>query len=239
MRFQSPLLVRFAGILFASGLWLLFRTLRKALCLPAGISPYDAEGQQRFLFSVWHDSTIMAAFGGRHTRTVALTSCHRDGSFVASILDRIGVGTVRGSTGHSGRNAARQLLSVAKSHDIVMTPDGPRGPRRTMSRGIVFLASRTGNPIVPTAFACASAWEVPGSWTTQTIPKPFSNVVLMAGDAISVPAELDQDEIELYRVRVQVAMDALQDQAASLMRNVSPASLRGTTAAETNAVATF
>jgi len=198
----------------------LFRTIHKDV-RTSGVSPYNASGSQRYLYSVWHDSAVIAAFGGKHNRTVALTSRHRDGSFVASIVSAVDVGTIRGSSGRSGRTAARQLLRVARTHDIVITPDGPRGPRRTMSRGIVYLASRTGNPIVPTAFACSRAWEIPGSWTTQVVPKPFSHVALLAGDPILVPADLAQDEIETYRVRLQLAMDALQDRATSIVHQNS------------------
>lgn len=216
MRFRSPLLLSCAGQVSAGVLSVLFRTLRKKLCVPVGVNPYDACGSRRYLFSVWHDSTIMAAFGGRHARTVALTSCHRDGSFVASVLDQIGVGTVRGSTGRSGHNAARQLLRIADTHDIVITPDGPRGPQRTVSRGVVFLAARSGNPIVPTAFASSNCWTIRGSWTTQIIPKPFSKVVLLAGQPIVVPANVEPDAIETYRAQVQRAMDSLQDRADRL-----------------------
>ncbi len=223
MRFNSPMLVGFAGYACGGGLRLLYRTLHKDVRTSAGVNPYNAQGSQRFLFSVWHDSAISAAFGGRHSRTVALTSCHRDGSFVASILTRIGVTTVRGSSGRSGQTAARRLLQVAKTHDIVITPDGPRGPCRCMSRGIIYLASRTGNAIVPTAFACSNAWEIPGSWTTQVIPKPFSNVVLLAGDPLFIPRNLDPSQIEPYRLQVQAAMDSLQERAANLLGTYPPA----------------
>ena len=124
------------------------------------------------------------------------------------IRDR--VPTVRGSTGRGGGKAARKLLNVARTSDIIITPDGPRGPRRELSKGIIYVASRSGNPIVPTAFGCSNAWEIQGSWTTQVIPKPFSKGIFMAGKPIEVPADLERDEIELYRVRVQQAMESLQ-----------------------------
>ncbi len=163
MRFSSPLLVRIAGNACGACFWSIFRTLKKDVRTTPNANPYNATGDQRYLFSIWHDSAVVAAFGGKHTRTVALTSRHRDGSFVESVVNFVGVKSVRGSSGRSGTRAARQLLDVAKTHDIVITPDGPRGPEHTMSRGIVFLASRTGNPIVPTAFVCSNAWKIQGS----------------------------------------------------------------------------
>ena len=150
---------------------------------------------------------------------VALTSGHRDGLFVESVLKSVHVPAVRGSSGRTGGKAARRLLQTAKTHDIIVTPDGPRGPRRIMSRGVVYLASRSGNAIVPTAYACENAWEIQGSWTTQTIPKPFSKVAFVAGDPISIPPDLDRDGIEIHRETVQREMNALQEYADSLVNN--------------------
>jgi lysophospholipid acyltransferase (LPLAT)-like uncharacterized protein len=91
-----------------------------------------------------------------------------------------------------------------------------------MSRGIVFLASRTGNPIVPTAFVCSNAWKIQGSWTSQIIPKPFSRVVLLAGEPIHVPPDIQPQQIEAYRLQVQQAMNGLDEQATSLIAREEP-----------------
>lgn len=198
----------------------LFRTLKNDVRMPTEARPYDAYLCQakRFLYSAWHDSAVIAAYGGNHTRTVALTSRHRDGSFTENLLKAANVDCVRGSTGRSGARAARALLETAKDFDIVITPDGPRGPRRVVSKGIVYLASKTGNGIAPTAFACENAWDFQGNWTTLTIPKPFSRLVSLVGPTIYVPANLDRDGIEEYRQKVQAGMEQLQAQADRLIR---------------------
>lgn len=213
MRFNNPALVRVVGGLSGRMFKLLFATMNKTVNSPEHVKPYDADHEavsQRYIYSVWHDLAILAAFGGRHTNTIALTSQHRDGSFVESTLRAVQVKTVRGSTGRGGGRAARRLLDIAKASDIIITPDGPRGPRRQLSRGIIYLASRSGRPIVPTAFGCSNAWEIQGSWTTQVIPKPFSRGIFAAGEPVEVPGDLGRDEIESYRMQVQQAMDSLQ-----------------------------
>lgn len=209
VRINSPLAVKIAGRCAGSLMWGIFRTLRYELHF-SEVNPYNSAGADRFLFSVWHDSALLAAFGGRHKRTVALTSRHRDGTFVENILRAVNVRSVRGSSGKSGRRAALEILSRAKTHDFVITPDGPRGPRRTMSRGIVYLASKTGNAIVPTAFASSNPWEIRGSWTSLTIPKPFSRLVLLAGEPIKVPSALSDAEMQEYVESVQQRMEDLQ-----------------------------
>lgn len=218
MRFHSPLLVKIAGRCAGSVIWSIFRTLRYELHT-GSVNPYNSTRDDRFLFSIWHDSAVMAAFGGKHARTIALTSRHRDGTFVESILQTVNVNSVRGSSGRSGRRAAIEMLRAARANDIVITPDGPRGPRRTMSRGIVFLASRTGNGIVPTAFACSNAWDIRGSWTSLTIPKPFSRLILLAGEPIYVPPNLDDKDFEFHVKSVQLRMDELQRVVAAELEN--------------------
>ncbi len=196
-------------MLFAAAMWSLFSTLRKTTEAVPGSDPYDRRDEQRFLYSVWHDSMLVAAFGGKQVRMVALTSRHRDGSFVASVLKSIGMPIVRGSSSAGGQEALRELIAVARDHSIVITPDGPRGPFREVSEGIIFLAAKTGSGIVPTAFVCHNSWRVPGNWTHLTIPKPFSKVTLRAGEPIYIPADVKRADRPEFVRQIQQAMDRL------------------------------
>lgn len=209
MRIRSPLLINAAGRLVNVLMSSIFATVKKDIHF-AVVNPYHSVGEQRYFFSVWHDSLPMAAFLGKHHRTVALASRHRDGSFVESIIAPLGINTVRGSTGRGGRQAARELMAAARDNDIVLVPDGPRGPRREMSRGIIYLSSRTGNGIVPAAFACDRYWEIKSSWTSHIIPRPFSRVVLVAGTPLYVPSDVNSDGLEEYQRVAQQAMDHVQ-----------------------------
>ena len=85
-----------------------------------------------------------------------------------------------------------------------------------MSRGAVFLASRTGRAIVPTAFSCAQSWKIKGSWTDLVIPKPLSKVILLPGDPIQVPPSLSRKDLNHYVDLVQDKMDRLNDEADQL-----------------------
>lgn len=208
MRISSPLASKIAGRGAGLILWSIFRTVRSERYLgsPKSYGPTV----NPVLYSLWHDSAVLGAFCGRQYRAVALTSKHRDGTFVENILRAVSVGSIRGSTGKTGGRAALELLRKAKTHNIVITPDGPRGPRRSMSRGIVYLASKTGQGIVPSAFACSNSWDVRGSWTSLTIPKPFSKVVALLDEPIYVPPNLDEVEINWFVSSVQQRMDKLQ-----------------------------
>ena len=57
----------------------------------------------------------------------------------------------------------------------MITPDGPRGPRYSMSDGAVALALRSKLPIMVVNYIPSSYWQL-GSWDRFIIPKPFSKL---------------------------------------------------------------
>lgn len=221
MRIRSPLLTNIAACFFAAAIRLLFRTVRLNLreAVP-GTNPYLKSPKERFLYCVWHDSMVIPAFAGKHQEAAALTSRHADGSFVSQVLRWVGMATVRGSTKHIGPGTVRQLLRAAEEKHIVITPDGPRGPRRQMSAGIAFLASQTGLAVVPTACSCVRCWKIPGSWTDLVIPKPFTKVFLLGGEPIKVPPNLSRDELLTHVARIQREMDILNETADTLAETI-------------------
>ncbi|MBX3442598.1 MAG: lysophospholipid acyltransferase family protein [Planctomyces sp.] len=175
-------------------------------------SPYRQPGADTYLYCVWHDSLIMPLFVGRQPRTKALVGLHRDGTFLVSALGALGLPTVRGSSSRGGAQAVRQLLNETEGYHIVMTPDGPRGPRRTMKQGLAYIASRTGKPVVPTAFLCSRGWAIGTGWTDLIIPKPFCTVRVVAADGIVVPPDASREELDEYTRRIQTEMDRLNPQ---------------------------
>jgi hypothetical protein len=160
---------------------------------------------------------LIPTFAGRHRNSAALISQHADGSFVTDVLRTVGMSAVRGSTNRGGARAIRQLISTTLDQHVVITPDGPRGPRRRMSLGIVFLASQTGRCIVPTAFSATTSWRIPGNWTDLIIPRPFARVFLLAGRPVRVPRSIGRTAMERYAAVVQGEMDRLDGVATELV----------------------
>jgi len=219
LKFNHPIFVKPQSKVLTLGMRLLFRTLKLEIQeQKPETDPYSLSTQDCFFYSVWHDSMLIPTFGGKHQRSAALTSQHTDGSLVAEVLRLVGMETIRGSTNRISPTAIRKLLKTVEHKHLVITPDGPRGPRREMSPGIIYLASRTGRAIVPTAFSCTRSWKIKGSWTELTIPKPFAKVFLLVGEPIEVPPSIKGEQIEGFRVQTQEAMDRLNATAENLIR---------------------
>ena len=77
------------------------------------------------------------------------------------------------------------------------------------------IGSRSGRPIVPFAVA-TSRYRAVNSWDRMTINLPFSRLGIVMGDPIEVPREADARELEVYRRRIQAALNETTARAYDL-----------------------
>jgi lysophospholipid acyltransferase (LPLAT)-like uncharacterized protein len=196
MKFRHPGLLRGLGFL---GAWLirgLVSTLQCRMDLVAcGPQPTDPR-RQRFIYAFWHETMLFAT--QFPTRVHALISQHADGELIAQVCRNLRIGVVRGSSRRGGTEALLALLEVAQKSHLAITPDGPRGPRRRVQPGVIFLAAKTGLPIVPFGVGYAQAWRAP-SWDRFAVPYPFTMATCVGAAPIYVPAVLDLQGLEKYR----------------------------------------
>jgi lysophospholipid acyltransferase (LPLAT)-like uncharacterized protein len=172
---------------------------------------------QPIIYAVWHDRILMVPWltarlrrtrGARAVRVLASRS--RDGELVARWVARFGLAVVRGSSSHGGAGALRALAaSVRAGEDVAVVPDGPRGPRERLQPGLVVLASVTGAPVVPLAFAARPARRL-ASWDRFLVPLPFARAALVFGKATTVPRDADREaaQADLQRALREVTETA-------------------------------
>ncbi|MEO6871022.1 MAG: lysophospholipid acyltransferase family protein [Chthoniobacterales bacterium] len=165
---------------------------------------------ERYIGALWHNRLLLLPFvikrylPGR--RGAALISPSGDGELLAQLVERFDFEVVRGSSSRKGASAIRQLAEViANGKDVVMTPDGPRGPAYQLGQGIIFLSQQTGAEVVPINMEYSSCWRVK-SWDRFILPKPFSKVRVIFGQPHRVASTASESEFESERVRLQDAM---------------------------------
>lgn len=135
-----------------------------------------------------------------------LISDHRDGEYITQVVKRLGFGVIRGSTTRGGARAVREMLTRVDRGHLCVTPDGPRGPRRHVHQGLIYLAARTGWPIVGGGMAFDRPWRA-RSWDRFAVPYPGRDACCVSTEPILVPPDADRDGIEHYRERVERRMN--------------------------------
>ncbi len=178
-------------------------------CLDARIAHYDISvdpARQQYnehcIHVFWHEYILMAVGCWAKTPVTMLVSQHPDADWLVRSADHLGFHCVRGSTSRGGSKAIRQLKRNSKFSSIGITPDGPRGPRRQMAMGPIFLASILRMPIVPVGFGYQNPWRAK-TWDRFAIPKPFSRARAVMGPKITVPPRLERDKMEVYRKQIE------------------------------------
>jgi len=135
---------------------------------------------QQHVCVTWHGELFMSPQAYRHIHkkhpASAIISAHFDGTLIARTLQFLNIRPLRGST----RKGAREVLlkafkSIKSGEEVLITPDGPKGPRHTMSDGAVGIALKSKLPIFVMNFTAKNYWQL-SSWDHFVIPKPFTQI---------------------------------------------------------------
>jgi hypothetical protein len=179
------------------------------------LSAVAAAGHHPIL-ALWHGRILAATLYFRDRGIVAMTSENFDGEWVAQLMRRFGYQAARGSTSRGGARALAQLRrDMSAGYPAAFTVDGPRGPARIAQPGAVWLASATGNPIVPFHIEAASYWTVK-SWDSHQVPKPGTEVAIAIGEPMYVPPRVGEAAIDAARAELQECLSGLETIARRL-----------------------
>lgn len=145
-------------------------------------------------------------FGGQKSGKVIISD-HHDGELITKIIKFFGIGTIRGSSSKGGAKALIEALREIKNGtDVIITPDGPRGPRHSIADGAVVIAQKTQREIYALNYEASSTWQL-GSWDKMIIPKPFSTINFSLSAPFSV-AELELNNAkELIQQKLWLASE--------------------------------
>jgi lysophospholipid acyltransferase (LPLAT)-like uncharacterized protein len=173
-------------------------------------------GRQPIL-ALWHGRILSSTLYFRDRGVIAITSRNFDGEWIARIMARFGYGAARGSTSRGGPRALAELKRDMKAgHPAAFTVDGPRGPARVAQPGAIWLASITGNPILPFHVEASKFWSV-RSWDEQQVPKPGSDLAIAIGEPMEVGPDRNADQIEAARQELEQRLKGLEAAASAML----------------------
>ncbi|MEM0895796.1 MAG: lysophospholipid acyltransferase family protein [Verrucomicrobiota bacterium] len=182
-------------------------TLRVDLQDEAGLTGREFDEPLVWIF--WHNRIFtMPVIYRKYMKSrhgAVLTSPSGDGEFIARVLKRFGVDSIRGSSNKRQVASLREMakfLSSGNRDDVVITPDGPRGPKEVLAPGVVKLAQLTGVPVFPIHVRYTRSWCL-RTWDDFAIPWPFSRVTIRFCPLERVPRELGERDFEECRLRLE------------------------------------
>lgn len=179
-------------------------------------SDFYAGTGKSMIYATWHGRMVIPLYCRRNSDVSIIVSEHRDGELVTASVHASGNRTVRGSTTRGGAKALAQMIRLVKKGDkVCFTPDGPRGPRYTLQSGLVYVAAKTGVPVVPITGSARRAHYFK-SWDAFLLPMPFSKAFLVIGEPYIVTGGTDEENIEFHRREIEQRLRELTQRADEL-----------------------
>ena len=214
--------------------WLILIALNKTVRFHRIVINENKEvfnSKRSLIFVLWHEAQLstscsylalrerLEADGSKAPPFCALISGHSDGQIIAKAIKCFGLDAIPGSSTRGGTEATLKLVDLLeKGRHVVITPDGPRGPRHKAKIGVVKIASLSGVRIHPLGIAVDRKWTAK-SWDKMYLPKPFSNVVaIWDGEGIVVPPDLSKEELLRYATMVEERLQSVTEEAARYLK---------------------
>jgi len=159
--------------------------------------------EEQCIAVTWHSELLISPQVYRKLRkkqkTAAIIAQHHDGEIIARTLNFLNILPLRGS---SRRGAKAVLIAAIKAlkegYSVMITPDGPKGPRYNMSDGAVALALRSNLPLMVVNYQATSFWQL-NSWDKFVIPKPFSTLNIY--HQVITLSEMEKNEAKTHLLK--------------------------------------
>jgi len=133
---------------------------------------YDAS----VFYAFWHENMLPVLFSHRGRGVGIIVSLSPDGELVARMLKILRYNVFRGDTEKRGREVLRELIQYGKGgKEIAITPDGPKGPRREVKKGVFVIAKRSRLPLFAVKIEADRCFRF-SSWDRFMLPLPFSRI---------------------------------------------------------------
>lgn len=189
-------------------LWLINKTCRTEIRIhkdAKSIVQSDAPA----VFPCWHSRFAaflpIKQYGSFH----AVTSAHADGNILQNILLAFDHKPIRGSSRKKAFNAMKELIALSPdSMRLVVTPDGPLGPRYKIKGSALRLCLKRGVPVIPMCYSASRA-IVLNTWDRFILPIPFiSKLYLDFAKPFYSDAADYKSELELIMYKQMIKLDA-------------------------------
>jgi lysophospholipid acyltransferase (LPLAT)-like uncharacterized protein len=149
------------------------------------------------IVAFWHGGMLPCWYLFRTLKPVGIVSKSKDGEILSHLLEAWGYCLVRGSSSSGGSEVLQQMTKLASNgKTILITPDGPRGPKETFKLGAVIASQRSQAPILLVRPSIQSAYIFKKSWDKFSVPHPFTSIRFSTKKIEAISATVTPNEIE-------------------------------------------
>lgn len=172
-----------------------------------GLERFNQQVKGKCVLMLWHNRlVIMCEFLQRYLpdrNYAAFLSKSRDGEPIARVIQSYPHGCCIRVAHNLRHQALRQAIDYLNKSDglLLITPDGPKGPRYKIKPGVLMAARQTRAPIVALSWEASAFWQF-STWDQFRLPKPFSKIKITLSAPIYLDSQSDplEDTLQLQNL---------------------------------------
>ena len=144
----------------------------------------------------WHGKIFTVCSATKNIiRKASIVSASKDGDMLGELLKREGNILIRGSSNRDNIKSLKEAIRYAREgYTLGIAIDGPKGPIYEPKPGAVFIAQKTGLPIIPISSYTDRKWVFEKLWDKFEIPKPFSKNIHYTGEPFYISKDINIEE---------------------------------------------
>ncbi len=171
---------------------------------------------EKIIAAFWHQQYLPLFIVLRDISGCTFTSDSFRGRVIQRLCRMMGIECKILSADHAC--AEQQLLNAAMHYPaLALAIDGPLGPYHVAKTGAIRVASMSHNTIVPVVCRGRRQWLNKTRWDKFAIPAPFTHIVAIFDQALTVPTTHDKDLLHDYATQLTNRLLQLEQEAQTVL----------------------
>ena len=154
------------------------------------------------VIAFWHCDMLPIWKLFSNKNACAIVSMNKDGEILSQLLSKWKYKLIRGSSSKNGKEIIKEVVKLTDSNYILITPDGPRGPKGEPKAGAFIIAQRKQIPLYFIRCEIGLKKTFTKSWDNFIFPLLFSKIRIEFSERIDIPLEASKEYIsELIKLK--------------------------------------
>jgi len=158
---------------------------------------FERRDKTKCIYGFWHGRQLLLIPFFAGWNVTIMTDLSWAGEIQARILKKHGYTIVRGSSKRKGVKALFAMKrAMENGHSAALALDGPSGPVHRCKPGFIYLALKSGYPVIPIACTAEKAVVLGNTWDKFLIPRPFSRCLIAFGKPVKVDDDVREKALD-------------------------------------------
>lgn len=150
------------------------------------------------IIAFWHGKMLPVWFYFKNKKPIGVVSKSKDGQILSDLLENWNYKLIRGSSSKGGKKVLASIIENLNNYTILITPDGPRGPKEEFKPGIFIASNRTGKAFYFVDVKIDNKYIFKKAWDNFEFPMPFTNIFFEIKGPYNVPKDLNKEELNNF-----------------------------------------